>query len=79
MLLILGLQLLLCCTIVIARDVQTEYGTVRGHSVTVNLEDNSKKNVTSFLAIPFATPPIGDLRFEVRNRFLHVVHGALHS
>jgi carboxylesterase type B len=65
MLVIFLLQLLLfCCPIIIARDVQTEYGTVRGHPITVNLEDNVQKTVTSFLGIPFATPPIGDLRFE---------------
>ena len=57
--------LLVICVTVQGIDVQTEYGTVRGHTVTVTLEDQSQKVINSFLSIPFAAPPIGNLRFEV--------------
>lgn len=41
-------------------EVETEYGRVRGQ--TIQLDDLSLVN--SFKGIPFAQPPVGDLRFE---------------
>lgn len=42
--------------------VSTAYGPVQGQYVIVDEESN--RTVTSFWAIPFIKPPIGDLRFE---------------
>lgn len=42
-------------------EVSTKFGIVTGH--TVSLSDGTLIN--SFLAIPFAKPPIGRLRFLV--------------
>lgn len=44
--------------------VSTAYGPVQGQYVIVDEESN--RTVTSFWAIPFIKPPVGDLRFEVR-------------
>ena len=41
-----------------AIDVKTSSGLVRGHSIRV-----LNQTVDEFLGIPFAEPPIGDLRF----------------
>lgn len=44
-----------------AKIVDTLYGSVEGNRVT--LDDG--KVINSWYGIPFATPPLGDLRFEV--------------
>ncbi|KAH8667920.1 Alpha/Beta hydrolase protein [Tricladium varicosporioides] len=41
----------------IYKTIQTSSGPVRGHSATVN------ENVSSYLGIPYAEPPVGSLRF----------------
>lgn len=41
----------------IGQTVQTSSGTVRGHA------SNQSPNVSEYLGIPFAQPPIGNLRF----------------
>lgn len=43
---------------------ETEYGKVEGFIHTT--DDGIKSNV--FLGVPFAQPPVGELRFEVRQR-----------
>jgi len=45
-------------------DVSTEYGPVRGQTIPVVL-DSGDFNVHSFWGIPYARPPVGDLRFKV--------------
>ena len=42
--------------------VKTKYGLVDGHTVKLH----TGKIINSFLGIPFAKPPIGNLRFTVR-------------
>ena len=44
--------------------VMTEYGIVIGSTVTV-IGLDKQTLVNSYLGIPFARPPVGDLRFEV--------------
>ena len=39
-------------------DVQTSSGLIRGHTIEV-----LNQNINEFLGIPYAEPPIGDLRF----------------
>ena len=39
-------------------DVKTSSGLVRGHTIRV-----LNQSIDEFLGIPFAEPPIGDLRF----------------
>ena len=41
--------------------VETNYGKLQGF--TIDLENNEKADI--FLNIPFAKPPVGELRFEV--------------
>ena len=41
--------------------VETTYGSVQG--VNINLENGTI--IQSYMAIPYAMPPLGDLRFEV--------------
>ena len=55
------LLLLLCPPVALSRDlvVKTNYGRVRGMRENVN-----GKYVDSFLGIPYAKPPVGDLRFK---------------
>jgi len=47
-----------------AIDIITEYGPVRGQSIPVVLESGDFL-VHSFWGIPYARPPVGDLRFAV--------------
>ena len=42
-------------------DVDIDLGTIRGQEIT--LDDG--KVVVSFKGVPFAKPPVGDLRFAV--------------
>ncbi|NXP47622.1 SASB hydrolase, partial [Heliornis fulica] len=42
-------------------EVVTKYGTVRGYQFQV---DAAERSVNVFLGLPFATPPIGPLRFS---------------
>ena len=41
--------------------VETRHGPVEGQVVTLN----SGKQVKSYMGIPFANPPVGDLRWKV--------------
>ena len=48
-------------------DVLTKYGYVRGHFVTLS----GGVEVVSFLGIPYAKPPTGELRYAVSlNRYV---------
>ncbi|KAM6252906.1 fatty acyl-CoA hydrolase precursor, medium chain-like isoform 2-T2 [Porphyrio hochstetteri] len=42
-------------------EVETKYGTVRGYQFEV---DAAERSVNVFLGLPFATPPVGPLRFS---------------
>ena len=44
--------------LIVCIDVNTSSGLVRGHAIEV-----LNQSVNEFLGIPFAEPPIGDLRF----------------
>lgn len=57
------LALCLHCPSIFAQDpeVDTNYGTVRGKAIT--LDDGSV--IDTFMAVPFAKPPVGELRFTV--------------
>ena len=59
--LLLVLLFTLCPSLASGRDlvVKTNYGRVRGLRENVN-----GKYVDSFLGIPYAKPPVGDLRFK---------------
>jgi len=46
-----------------SQTVETEYGPVRGQTLPVYMNDG-EYSITSFLGIPYAKPPVGDLRFE---------------
>jgi len=41
----------------VGQTIQTSSGPVRGHAATVN------NNVSTYLGIPYAVPPLGNLRF----------------
>jgi len=43
--------------------VDTEYGPVRGETIPIFLNDGERR-ITHFLGVPFAKPPINELRFE---------------
>ena len=62
----LKVSLLVCLFFldVLAEDVRvkTKYGEVEGFTYTMS--NGEKANI--FLGIPFASPPIGDLKLEVR-------------
>ncbi|XP_053305624.1 fatty acyl-CoA hydrolase precursor, medium chain-like [Spea bombifrons] len=67
---LLGQTLLLCCLTLEAfatghkaaqPTVTTKYGKLRGETVSVKETD---RKVDTFLGIPFAKPPVGELRFE---------------
>uniref|UniRef100_A0AC34GG74 Carboxylesterase type B domain-containing protein n=1 Tax=Panagrolaimus sp. ES5 TaxID=591445 RepID=A0AC34GG74_9BILA len=45
--------------------VTTEYGTIEG----INYETLTGFQTEMFLGIPYAKPPINELRFEVRQLF----------
>ena len=51
-----------------AVQVETKYGTVEG--ITEVLVDDYHNGIElhNFYSIPFAKPPVGDLRFEVREQ-----------
>ena len=46
--------------------VDTEYGQVEGHIIPDVWNGDYSADVVSFLAVPYAKPPIGQLRFAVR-------------
>ena len=54
--------------------VETSLGTVSGESITLTSGDV----IDSFIGIPFAAPPISELRFEVRFQSLkkHIYRNA---
>ena len=52
---------LMCTTGTSAKIVNTTYGKVEGNTIT--LDDGT--TVNSWYGIPYAKPPVGDLRFEV--------------
>ena len=56
---ILGIVLLV--PFVYCASVETPYGRIRGFDFTTF----SGKEVEAFLGIPYAKPPVGELRFEV--------------
>ena len=47
--------------IIPSRQVKTKYGTIEGR----RLVDEIDLQVDAFLGIPFAKPPLGELRFKV--------------
>jgi len=49
-------------------NVILEQGTLQGLHYKTHL---SNKNYISFLGIPYAKPPINDLRFKVRDQLLY--------
>ena len=57
----------LFCPVILAQDpeVDTSYGTVRGKAIT--LDDGSVIN--TYMAVPYAKPPVGELRFTVSNGY----------
>ena len=44
--------------------VKTKYGYVEGKTISLH----TGKKVTRFHGVPFAKPPVGDLRFRVRRQ-----------
>ncbi|XP_063634693.1 juvenile hormone esterase-like [Cydia splendana] len=59
----LGIVVTLVCVSVSADDspvVETPLGPVRGHS----LNTRGKRNISAFTSIPYAQPPVGELRFK---------------
>ena len=64
------LSVLLCvvagCYVATAENVtvMTEYGAVRGTKVSFPNATGPFKSVRRFLGIPFASPPVGELRFR---------------
>ena len=42
-------------------EVETQYGVVRGQPVALT----SGAIINSYLGVPYARPPVGDLRFQV--------------
>ena len=55
--------------------VETEYGTVRGRSMLAKPGPNSPAaTINTFLAIPFAKAPTGELRWKVRLNHLRHMH-----
>jgi hypothetical protein len=47
----------------VGQTVQTDSGLVHGHAAT------NATQVSEYLGIPFAVPPVGDLRFAVPQKF----------
>ena len=43
--------------------VSTSVGDIRGHIVSVPLDNKPPVTVDQYLGIPFAAPPVGQLRF----------------
>ena len=60
-LLVTSLLAVTCSALEPGPIVQTKYGQVQGQIVAID----DFTNVTSFWAIPYIKPPVGDLRFEV--------------
>ena len=44
--------------------VSTKYGKIEGLSISYSNASGPFKSVTKFLGVPFAAPPIGELRFK---------------
>ena len=62
-----SLCVVLCVTVYTdAVTVNTKYGDVQGQTHEVHAAGSATKSVNSFLAIPFAKAPTGQLRFAVR-------------
>jgi carboxylesterase type B len=47
----------------VGQDVKTSSGTIMGHAGAL------KKEVSEYLGIPYAKPPVGDLRFASPVKF----------
>ena len=43
--------------------VKTSLGDIRGRAVSVSLGDQTAVTVDQYLGVPFAVPPVGQLRF----------------
>ena len=56
----------LACSIAQDLVVNTKHGPIEGH--VVNLANG--RQVRSFLGVPFAKPPTGELRFAVSIKFI---------
>ena len=48
--------------------VETEFGPVIGNEVDVEGDGELSDTIYTYYGIPFAKPPVGDLRFAVRCR-----------
>lgn len=50
-----------------APEVTIKYGTLRGFNLKLNSTEGTVKEADIFLGIPYATPPVKNLRFEVNS------------
>lgn len=54
-------------------QVNTTKGFVEGRRQTYNVTGELRA-VNMFKGIPYAKPPIGDLRFKVRRKHISIIH-----
>lgn len=68
---LLALFVCICGTqCVYSIQVETVYGTVEGRTIELIDEWHAGISVNTFYSIPFAKPPLGDLRFAVSGALL---------
>lgn len=65
MLSLLLVMSMLCAECSFAIQVETTYGTVEGLTEILVDDYHSGIELNTFYSIPFAKPPVGDLRFAV--------------
>ncbi len=76
------LALALCVGYTLGVQVETKYGTVEGETIELIDLYHAGISVNTFLSIPFARPPVDELRFAVSIHVItvldvaHVVVGA---